>query len=296
MIRVRVPATSANMGPGFDCLGVAVKLYNEIEIEETESGIEIIQTGTYTRNIPPKDNLVYKAMCEVFKATGRTPSGLKIKINTSVPATRGLGSSAACIIGGLVGANAIDGRLGPGEILSIASKMESHPDNVVPCLTGGMAAAYFDGENVTYAKFNMPSELGFMVLYPEKPLETKKSRGVIPDKVPHKDAAFNAAHTALIVSAIAKKDFSLLNEAMKDKLHQPYRKKIVGHMAKIFDFYESIGAYSWYLSGSGPSVAAIIPKKKEKKIKNEAALWAEKNGFLYEVMDFENSGTHVIKL
>lgn len=295
MIRVRVPATSANMGPGFDCLGVAVKLYNEIEIEETETGIEIIQTGTYKKNIPPKDNLAYKAMCEVFEKTGKRPSGLRIKINTSVPATRGLGSSAACIIGGLVGANAIYGMLGPKEILSIASKMEGHPDNVVPCLTGGMAAAYFDGENVTYAKFNMPPELKFLVLYPENPLETKKSRGVIPDEVPHKDAAFNAAHTALIVAAIAKKDFSLLNEAMADKLHQPYRKKIVGHMEPIFDFYRSVGAYSWYLSGSGPSVAAIIPASKEEKIKNEAALWAEENGFLYEVMDFENSGTHVIK-
>lgn len=296
MIRVRVPATSANMGPGFDCLGVAVKLYNEIEIEETSSGIEIIQCGTYTKNIPPKDNLVYKAMREVFDLTGKEPDGLKIKINTSIPATRGLGSSAACIIGGLVGANAIYGKLGPSEILSIASKMEGHPDNVVPCLTGGMAAAYFNGEKVFYSKHNMPEDLSFLVLYPSKPLETKKSRRVIPETISHSDGAFNAAHTALIISAIAKRDYSLLKEAMEDRLHQPYRAEIVEGMKEIFALYEEIGAYGRYLSGSGPSVAAIIPKAKQDKIKAEASKWANMNGFNLDVMDFENSGTYVTKL
>lgn len=296
MIRVRVPATSANMGPGFDCLGVAVKLYNEIEIEETDSGIEIIQCGAYTKNIPIQDNLVYKAMRKVFDLTGMEPKGLKIKINTSIPATRGLGSSAACIIGGLVGANAVYGKLGPRDILKIASKMEGHPDNVVPCLTGGMATAYFDGENVYYSRLSMPEDLSFLVLYPSRPLETKKSRRVIPDNVSHKDAAFNAAHTALLVSAIAKKDYSLLSEAMEDRLHQPYREKIVDGMTDIFKLYDEIGVYGRYLSGSGPSVAAMIPAAKEKKIKEKAEIWAREHGFNMELMKFENSGTFVTKL
>lgn len=296
MIRVRVPATSANMGPGFDCLGVAVGLYNEIEIEETASGIEIIQTGTYTKNIPPKDNLVYKAMCEVFEMTGKAPSGLKIHINTSVPATRGLGSSAACIVGGLVGANAIYGKLGPNELLTVASKMEGHPDNVVPCFTGGMAAAYFDGEKVFYSKHDMPEDLKLAVIYPEKPLETRKSRRVIPDSVSHKDAAYNAAHTALIVSAIAKKNYTLLKEAMSDKLHQPYRAEIVDKMNDIFKLYERAGAYSYYLSGSGPSVAAVIPKSREEKIRNIISEWASENDFNYDILSFDNRGCSVVKL
>lgn len=296
MIRVKVPATSANMGPGFDCLGVAVGLYNQIEVEETESGIEIVQMGTYTKNIPLKDNLVYKAMCEVFDKTGKRPDGLKIKINTSIPATRGLGSSAACIVGGLVAANTIYGMLGPDDILAMASKMEGHPDNVVPCFTGGMAAAYYNGDRVFYSKFTMPEDIKLAVLYPERPLETKKSRRVIPESVSHKDASFNAAHTALIVSAIAKRDYSLLREAMEDKLHQPYRAEIVEKMNDIFKLYDKAGTYSRYLSGSGPSVAAVIPAKREEKIRGIVSSWALQNGFNYDILGFDNRGCSVEKL
>ncbi len=295
MIKVRVPATSANMGPGFDSLGVALGLYNEITLEEKESGVEIIQKGVYKKNIPLKDNLVYKAMQEVFKETGREPCGMKVTINTSVPPTRGLGSSAACIVGGLVAANAVYGLLGPDDILSLACKMEGHPDNVVPCFTGGMAVSYYDGEQLTYIKHKMPLDIALFVLYPDKALETKKSRGVIPDKVPHKDAAFNAAHSALLVSAILKGRYSLLRKAMEDRLHQPYRSPIVEHMEDIFKLYEEVGAYGWYLSGSGPSVAAIIPERDKGKIQSKILPWAEENGFSHEILDFENTGAFVKK-
>lgn len=295
MIKVRVPATSANMGPGFDSVGVALNLYNEIEVCETDSGVQIIQKGVYKKNIPLKDNLVYKAMREVFNETGREPNGIKVTINTSVPATRGLGSSAACIVGGLVAANAVYGLLGPDDILSLACKMEGHPDNVVPCFTGGMAVSYYDGKKLTYVKHKMPSDIALLVLYPDKALETKKSRGVIPAKVPHKDAAFNAAHSALLVSSILTGKYKLLKTAMEDRLHQPYRMEIVEHMEDIFKLYENAGAYGWYLSGSGPTVAAVIPQKDKEKIMNKITPWAKENGFSHEILNFENTGAFVKK-
>lgn len=295
MIKVRVPATSANMGPGFDSIGVALNLYNEIEVCETDSGVEIIQKGVYKKNIPLKDNLVYKAMREVFNETGREPKGIKVTVNTSVPATRGLGSSAACIVGGLVAANAVYGLLGPDDILSLACKMEGHPDNVVPCFTGGMAVSYYDGKNLTYVKHKMPDDIALLVLYPDRALETKKSRGVIPATVSHKDAAFNAAHSALLVSSILTGRYKLLKTAMDDRLHQPYRMEIVENMEDIFKLYEDAGAYGWYLSGSGPSVAAVIPEKDKEKIMDKVALWADENGFSHEILNFENTGAFVKK-
>ena len=296
MIRVKVPATSANLGPGFDSMGLALGLYNEIEIEETDGGIEIIQEGFGKRNYPPERNLIYRAMDAVFNETGKRPKGLKIEIKSNIPATRGLGSSAACIIGGMVGANAMYGLLGPSDILSLASKMERHPDNVVPCLTGGLAVSYFDGEKVTYSKMALGDEINLAVIYPDSKLATGKSRTSLPYKVSHRDAAFNAAHAALFVSAIAGKKYHLLSEAMKDKLHQPYRKKMVPYMDEIFALYDELGAYGAYLSGSGPTIAAIIPAKNRDKIKEKISLWAEEKQYNFDVFGFDNIGTNVIKL
>ncbi len=296
MIKVRVPATSANLGPGFDSLGVALELYNEIEIEETEKGIEIIQEGLYKRSFPPEQNLLYRSMKTVFDQCGKHPHGLKIKVKTNIPPTRGLGSSAACIIGGMVGANAIYGLLGPKDILALASKMENHPDNVVPCLIGGFAVSYFDGENVIYNKINMPRELSLLAVYPDSKLNTGKSRGALPKTVSLKDAAYTGAHSALLVSALATGKFNLLSEAMEDRIHQPYRKKIIPYMEEIFSLYKDINVLGSYLSGSGPSVAAIIKAKDKEKIKKEVSKRLEGKNLNVEIFNFNNSGTFVQKI
>lgn len=296
MIRVRVPATSANLGPGFDSMGLALGLYNEFEFEEIESGIEIIQDGAYRKNFPPERNLIYKAMRAVFEECGKEPSGLRIKIESKIPATRGLGSSAACIIGGMVGANAMYGLLGPSDILGLASKMENHPDNVVPCLVGGFAVSYFDGKKVTYSKMALSDEISLAVIYPDSKLATGKARTTLPYKVSHRDAAYNAAHSALLVSAIAGKKYHLLSEAMKDKLHQPYRKKMNPDMDEIFALYREAGAYGTYLSGSGPSIAAIIPTKNKEKIREKMTAYAEAKKYNFDIFGFDNIGTNVVKL
>ncbi len=296
MIRVRVPATSANLGPGFDSMGLALGLYNEIEIEETEGGIEIIQDGAYGKNYLPERNLIYRAMDAVFSECGKRPCGVRIKINSKIPATRGLGSSAACIIGGMVGANAMFGLLGPSDILSLAAKMEKHPDNVVPCLTGGFAVSYYDGNKVTYSKMALGEEISLAVIYPDSKLATGKSRTTLPYKVTHGDAAYNVAHAGLLVSAIAGKKYHLLSEAMKDKLHQPYRMKMVPDMEEILKLCEESGAYGSYLSGSGPSIAAIIPTKEKENVRKKINAGMEGKNYNFDIFGFDNIGTNVVKL
>ena len=296
MIKVKVPATSANLGPGFDSMGLCLGLYNEFEITETDGGIEIIQEGFNKKGCLPERNLIYRAMDAVFNEIGKRPDGLKIEIKSNIPATRGLGSSAACIIGGMVGANAMYGLLGPSDILCLASKMEHHPDNVVPCLVGGFAVSYFDGKKVTYSKMALSEEISLAVIYPDSKLATGKARTTLPYKVSHRDAAYNAAHSALLVSAIAGKKYHLLSEAMKDKLHQPYRKKMNPDMDEIFALYEEAGAYGAYLSGSGPSIAAIIPTKYKEKIREKMTAYAEAKKYNFDIFGFDNIGTNVVKL
>ncbi len=296
MIRVKVPATSANLGPGFDSMGLALGLYNEFEFTETESGIEIVQEGFGKRSCPPERNLVYRAMDSVFNEIGKRPAGIKIEIKSNIPATRGLGSSAACIIGGMVGANALYGLLGPSDILALASKMENHPDNVVPCLMGGFAVSYFDGKKVTYSKMALGDEISLAVIYPDSKLATGKARTTLPYKVSHRDAAYNAAHSALLVSAIAGKKYHLLKEAMGDKLHQPYRKKMIPDMDEIFALYHKAGAYGAYLSGSGPTIAAIIPTKNKNAITEKMSAVAKTKQYNFDIFSFDNIGTNVVKL
>ncbi|MBQ2941141.1 MAG: homoserine kinase [Clostridia bacterium] len=296
MIRVKVPATSANLGPGFDSMGLCLGLYNEIEIEETEGGVEIVQDGFNYKNCPIERNLLYKAMKAVFDECGKSPKGLKIKIESNIPATRGLGSSAACIIGGMVGANAMYGLLGPNDILSLATKMERHPDNVTPCLMGGFTVSCFDGERVTYSKMNLGDEISLAVIYPDSKLSTGKARTTLPYKVSHRDAAYNAAHSALLVSAIAGKKYNLLAEAMKDKLHQPYRMKMIPDMEEIFKIYKEAGAYGAYLSGSGPTLAAIIPTKEKESFSKEVCEKLSGKNYNFDIFGFDNMGTYVRKL
>lgn len=296
MIRVKVPATSANLGPGFDSMGLCLGLYNEIEIEETEGGVEIVQDGFSYKNCPVERNLLYKAMKAVFDECGKSPEGLKIKIESNIPATRGLGSSAACIIGGMVGANAMYGLLGPNDILSLATKMERHPDNVTPCLMGGFTVSYFDGERVTYSKMNLGDEISLAVIYPDSKLSTGKARTTLPYKVSHRDAAYNTAHSALLVSAIAGKKYNLLAEAMNDKLHQPYRMKMIPDMEEIFNIYKEAGAYGAYLSGSGPTLAAIIPTKEKESFSKEVCEKLSGKNYNFDIFGFDNMGTYVRKL
>ena len=273
-VSVKVPATSANIGPGFDCLGLALPIYNTVTIEETVlpgTGIEInmmsedeVIDEMIFDDIPrDKSNIVYKAVEMLYNSIGQEPSELKINIQSQIPITRGLGSSAAVIVGGLMAANKLLGS--PADetaILSIATEVEGHPDNVAPAILGGFVlASQEDDGSIVYKKLDWPEEWDITVCIPDFELSTNIARSVIPDKIPLSDAIFNMKHLALLIEAVNTKDEKLMRAALKDKIHQPYRAKLVPGMTEIMDaFRHEDGVLGTVLSGAGPAMLVISHK------------------------------------
>ena len=280
-VSVKVPATSANIGPGFDCLGLALPLYNIVTIEETVlpgTGIEINMLSEESvddmifDNIPrDSNNIVYKAVEMLYNSIGQEPTEIKINIQSQIPITRGLGSSAAVIVGGLMAANKLLGS--PADetaLLSIATEVEGHPDNVAPAILGGfvLSSQEEDG-SVNYTKIDWPEEWDITVCIPDFELSTTIARSVLPETVPMQDAVFNAKHLAMLIAAVQKKDTKLMKLALQDKLHQPYREKLVPGMREIMNaFKHEDGILGCVLSGAGPTMLVISYKYDLDKIKS----------------------------
>lgn len=291
-VSVKVPASSANIGPGFDCLGLALPLYNTITIEETVlpgTGIEI-NIMSEEENVNdmvfdsiPKDenNIIYKAVEMLYNSIGQEPSELKINIQTGIPIARGLGSSSSIVVGGLLAANKLLGN--PADetaLLAIATEVEGHPDNVAPAILGGMVLATqeLDG-TLSYCKLNWPEEWDITVCIPDFELSTEIARSILPKEVPMQDAIFNAKHLAMLVHAVNSKDEKLMRVALKDRLHQPYREKLVPGMREIMDsFKHEDGVLGCVLSGAGPSMLVISYKYDLDKIKSTVKdIWEIQN-------------------
>lgn len=259
MVRVQVPASTANMGPGFDCLGMALQLYNSVEISITGSGLYIDINGEGAPDIPRnEDNLVYQAAVRVFNQIGFNYSGLRLKLYNNIPVSRGLGSSTAAIVGGIIAANMISGgHLGQRDLLNMACAMEGHPDNVAAAFFGGIVvAAPVDGD-IKHIKIEPPKRLKAVVAVPEFNLSTKISREALPQQVSFNDAAFNLSRLALLIAALGQGDISLLGVSMDDKLHQPYRANLIPGMKKVIAAARLAGARGVTLSGAGPSLVAF---------------------------------------
>lgn len=258
MVRVQVPATTANLGPGFDCLGMALQIYNSVEISVTPSGLYIEAQGEGSSDIPrDQDNMVFQAAQKVFRQTGYHPPGLRIRLTNNIPVARGLGSSTAAVVGGMIAANIISGnRLEQKDIINLAYGMEGHPDNVSAAVLGGIVVAVpADGE-VRYQKIPPPKNLRAAVSIPDFPLSTRMSRDVLPQQVPIGDAIFNLGRVALLVSALHTGDINQFLVAMEDRIHQPYRTSLVPGMKKVFAAAKLAGAKGISLSGSGPTIIA----------------------------------------
>jgi len=259
MISLKVPATTANLGPGFDTLGMCLDMYNYIAMDETGNDLIIEVEGDGTEKIP-KDasNLAYKAAKMVFQKVNYKPNGLEIKMQNNIPMARGLGSSASVIVGGMVAANHISGnRLNYDQILHMATCMEGHPDNVAPALFGGIVtSAQFDEETV-YRKIIPPTNLTTVVAIPDYELSTEKARNVLPAEVPLCDAVYNISRVSLLVWAFINSDLELMGKAMEDKLHQPYRMHLIPGMSEVARAAKDMGVYSFALSGAGPTLIAF---------------------------------------
>ena len=290
-VSVKVPASSANVGPGFDCLGMALPLYNTITIEETVlpgTGIEINlmaedgATGMDFSNIPrDENNIVYKAVEMLYNSIGQEPSELKINIQSQIPITRGLGSSSSIVVGGLLAANKLLGS--PADetaLLAIATEVEGHPDNVAPAILGGFVLANQENDGtISYCKLKWPEEWDITVCIPDFELSTEIARSILPKEVPMQDAIFNAKHLAMLIQAVNTKDEKLMKIALKDRLHQPYREKLVPGMKEIIEtFKHEDNVLGAVLSGAGPSILIISYKYDLDKIKSKVhEIWEKQN-------------------
>ncbi len=290
-VSVRVPATSANLGPGFDCFGLALPIYNTITVEETVlpgTGIEIniINEGNEIDNMIiddiPRDenNIAYKAIELLYNSIGQVPSELKINIQSEIPITRGLGSSASVIVGALLAANKMHGF--PADetaLISMATEVEGHPDNVTPAITGGVVfSSTEDDGSIIYRKLNWPEDWELTVCVPDFELSTSISRSVIPKDVPLADAVYNLKHSAMLIHAIETADDELMKRALSDKIHQPYRMKLVPGMPEIIEaFRHEPEVLGCVLSGAGPTLLVISKNYNTDKIKSTVKeIW---NGF-----------------
>ncbi|EJO5347329.1 homoserine kinase [Clostridium botulinum] len=290
MIEVRVPATSANIGPGFDCLGIAVNIYNKFSVEEIDNGLVFEGCADKFKN---EDNLIYVAMKKCFDKIGYKPTGLRIKIESDIPVCRGLGSSAACVVGGIVAANELAGRvLNEKELLDLAVEVEGHPDNVNPAFCGGMTVSICDNKEMIYSKVKVSEGIKFCALIPDFTLSTEKSRAVLPKNINYKDGIFNVGRTALMISALNNGDFNLIKYACKDKLHQDYRAKLIENFYLIKEECERLNSLGVFLSGAGPTIMVMLKEEDKDFSKNiKSFLDTLKNKWEVRELKIDNVGT-----
>ena len=295
-VKVRVPATVANLGPGFDAIGVAIKMHLEVEIEPRRDSIEVMVEGEGAETLPADEtNLVIRSMNEFFDHVGRRPPGYAVRVKNPIPITSGLGSSAAAVVGGLFAARAITGRnVSQIEIVRLASKLEGHLDNVMPALLGGLVICYEGDANKDFRYFRLePSDrLVPLVAVPARGYPTSEARKGLPESVSFPDAQFTAARAALLVAAMTSgAGTDVLAEAMNDRLHQPHRMTMMPETLAVHSLLREAGL-AVSLAGAGPSLLIVVPRP-------EAATRAEQvrricrereQGWRVFVSEWEESG------
>jgi len=266
LARAIVPASTANLGPGFDSLGMALPLFAGVSMRAAER-TSIHLHGKHLEGIPSdKSNLVYEIAQAVFAKAGVSLPELEISYESQIPLTRGLGSSAAAIVGALLTANGLAGNpLSTDELFQMATAMERHPDNVGAALYGGIVAAAWDGERAEAVRLEPPADLEVLVAVPAFELSTKKARGALPQQVSMADAVFNVSHSSLLTAALAAGDLSVLRHAMRDRLPQPYRAAMIPGMADILAGAPEHGALGAVLSGAGPTLLMLVDRREAKR-------------------------------
>ena len=259
MVTVTVPATSANVGAGFDSLGLAVSMHNVFTFEESDR-IQISSAdGTH---VPAgSNNLVYRSARVVYDQLGIPLKGLRITQRNDIPMARGLGSSSACIVAGIMGANALLGdKLTERQMLTLATAIEGHPDNVAPAMLGGFVTSVIDEGQVYSVKKDIDPELAFAAFVPDFRLLTSKARAALPKTIDHHDAVYNLARAALLAGSLTTGKLENLDAATGDCLHQPYRFGLIENGEDIVREAKKLGALGAFISGAGPSIVASVYK------------------------------------
>ena len=299
-VKVRVPGTSANCGPGFDCLGVACTIYNELELKLLpEERLEINITGDGAANIPTDErNIVWRSIQKLLKRAGKADEykGAIINMHNGVPLSRGLGSSATAIVGGLKAANEFLGNpFTRRDLLQMATEIEGHPDNVAPAIFGGFTISIVRNDKPECFCLMPKLKLKLVVAVPDFFLPTKAARAVLPQEVPMKDAVYNIGRAAMLTAALCKGNKSFLRSVFDDALHQPYRAKLIPGMYDVFKAAREAGALGASMSGAGPCLIAFTADNPEAVGDAMVEAFAKHEvKAIYHVFDIDSQGAVAI--
>ena len=301
-VTVRVPATSANCGPGFDSLGIALTLYTDftftISDEEFGFSLEVEGEGKDSFHASGR-NMAFASFLTVWnKVTGRKRIGIDVKMHNQVPKSRGLGSSSTAIVAGVTAASILSGaNMTQDEILQESNKLEGHPDNVAPAIYGGFTIS-FQENGVAHTLRTVPQmPLQFIAVVPDMQLSTHLAREAIPKEIAHPDAVFNASRTALLTAALLENRPELLQFALEDKLHQPYRAKLIPGLPEVFQAGKAAGAYQCIISGSGSTLLAYASPEKEGDAIGRAMVEAFAQcgqKAVYHILQLNTKGTEIL--
>jgi len=293
-VRVRVPATSANLGPGFDACGLALGLYDDVVVRVAESGLHVDIAGEGADTLARDErHLVVRSMRAAFEVLGGQPRGLEVVCANRIPHGRGLGSSSAAICAGITAARAVTiggpERLDDAALLALANELEGHPDNVAACLLGGFTIAWTEDDRARAVRLDPSSALVPVVFVPGTPLLTETARGLLPRTVPHADAAANAGRAALLVEAVTRSP-ELLLAATEDRLHQDYRAPAMPESAALVGALRAEGIAA-VISGAGPTVLAMVTDEAADKVVGFAG-----EGWAAHRLELDRDGASVLPL
>ena len=295
MISVRVPATSANLGPGYDAVGLALSLSMRISLERAPQPLVEVH-GVGADLVPKgKDHPAYRAASFVAELAGEHDTHFHLIQENDIPPARGLGGSAAALVGGAVAANDLLGRaLAPPDLLNLVCDLDGHPDNAAPALLGGLVIGTLTPEGIRSVRLE-PKGLKAVVAVPDFEVSTTAARHALPEQVPHRDAAFNVGRAGLLLGALATGEYELLRVAMQDRLHQPYRSHLIPGLEDVIETACQNGAYGSCLSGSGPTVLAFAPEKYADRIARAMHATFEERGIEAQAwaLDVDLAGARV---
>ena len=293
MYTVQVPATTANLGPGFDCLGMALSCCNSVSFAFMESGLEIqIPEGDVGKIPTDEKNLIYRVFCRTLERYNEKIPGLRFIQTNDIPTMRGMGSSAACVVAAVAMANVyLKNAIPLQDMLDICTEEEGHPDNILPAILGGITVGCMDEGKVHYIRMAPPKGLYAVVFVPRFSLSTRKARNALPKMVSMEEAVFNVSHASLLTGALAAGNLELLRHAMQDRLHQPYRKALIPEYDDIVAISNANGALATCLSGAGPTMIAYVSESNTgfcDAVRAEAA--SLENGWTVRRLDIMEQG------
>lgn len=264
---VKVPASTSNLGPGFDTIGLTLELYNDYSFEiinKNSNEAELIYTSNIDSSEIPysKENLVYRAFDYLFKKEGKNTPSVKIHFEAGIPTTGGFGSSSTAIVAGLMAANRLmDYPYDQQKLLKIGTQLDGHPDNISPAILGGLVVCVYADQELNYIKLNWDQNLFFVVITPDFKVPTAKARAILPSLIEFHDAVFNVGYSSLLIAALATKNTEILKKCFKDRLHQHYRAQLVPGMQYVLDTGVEAGAVGTMLSGAGSALIAVVESK-----------------------------------